>query len=74
MIFFKATVHLTQMGLAVPKPLMVLLPLDVTRLHYKSILGAVTAAMSLLKAFQGTWSLPRVAFAFACVGEHSGDF
>lgn len=53
MIFFKATVHLTQMGLAVPKPLMVLLPLDVTRLHYKSILGAVTAAMSLLKAFPG---------------------
>lgn len=74
MIFFRASVHLTQMGLAVLKPLTVLLPLDVTRLHYKSIMGAVTAAMSLLKAFQGTWSLPSVASAFACVGEHSGDF
>lgn len=47
MIFLKATVHLTRMGLAILKPLTVLLPLDVTGLHRKSILGAVTAMMFL---------------------------
>lgn len=74
MIFLKTTIHLGQMGLAVLKPLMVLLPLDVTGLHRKSILGAVTSVMSFLKASQGAWSLLRVAPAFACVGECSDDF
>lgn len=36
-----------QMGLAILKPLMVLLPLDVTGLRHKSILGAVTSVMAL---------------------------
>lgn len=62
------------MGLAVLKPLTILLPLDVTGLHRKSILGAVASVMSLLKASQGAWSLPGVAPAFACVGECNGDF
>lgn len=43
----KATVHLMQMGLAILMPLMGLLPLDVTGLCHKSILGAVTLVMAL---------------------------
>lgn len=64
MIFLKATVHLMPMGLAVLKLLTVLLPLDVTGLHRKSILGAVTSVMSLLKTSQGAWSPPGAAPAF----------
>lgn len=71
MIFLKAAVHLTQMGLALLKPLMVLLLLDVTGLHRKSIPGAVTSVMALPRV---TRSLPGVAPALACVGEDSGDF
>lgn len=43
----KATVHLMRMGLAILKPLMVLLPLDVTGLCHKSIPDAVTSVMAL---------------------------
>lgn len=74
MIFLKATVHLGISGFRTASPLCLLLPLDVTGPHCKSILGAVTSVMSLLKASQGAWSVPGVAPAFACVGEYSGDF
>lgn len=67
---FKSHCSSHQMGHAVLEPLTVLLPLDITGLHCKSFLGAVTSMMSL----------PTVSGA--CLGllqplhvlESSGDF